>query len=82
LTLLSIFVLYVQLFLGGMFRHHGLSWWPASGSLLATAGVRGSSTMGILDLFRKNKDEVHGARALVCAVDSRFDDLLKEDSEI
>jgi cytochrome c oxidase assembly protein subunit 15 len=28
LTLLSIFVLYVQLFLGGMFRHHGLSWWP------------------------------------------------------
>jgi cytochrome c oxidase assembly protein subunit 15 len=28
LTLLSILVLYVQLFLGGMFRHHGLSWWP------------------------------------------------------
>ena len=28
LTLLSIFVLYVQLFLGGMFRHHGISWWP------------------------------------------------------
>ncbi|HXP43436.1 MAG TPA: COX15/CtaA family protein [Candidatus Acidoferrales bacterium] len=28
LTLLSIFVLYVQLVLGGMFRHHGMSWWP------------------------------------------------------
>jgi cytochrome c oxidase assembly protein subunit 15 len=28
LTLLSIFVLYVQLTLGAMFRHHGLSWWP------------------------------------------------------
>ena len=28
LTLLSVFVLYVQLFLGGMFRHHGMSWWP------------------------------------------------------
>ena len=28
LTLLSIFVLYVQLFLGAMFRHHGMSWWP------------------------------------------------------
>jgi cytochrome c oxidase assembly protein subunit 15 len=28
LTLLSLFVLYVQLILGGMFRHHGLSWWP------------------------------------------------------
>ena len=28
LTLVSIFVLYVQLILGAMFRHHGLSWWP------------------------------------------------------
>ena len=28
LTLLSIFVLYAQLFLGAMFRHHGMSWWP------------------------------------------------------
>lgn len=28
LTLLSIFVLYLQLILGAMFRHHGLSWWP------------------------------------------------------
>jgi heme a synthase len=28
LTLLSIFVLCVQLILGGMFRHHGMSWWP------------------------------------------------------
>jgi cytochrome c oxidase assembly protein subunit 15 len=28
LTLLSIFVLYVQLVLGAMFRHRGMSWWP------------------------------------------------------
>lgn len=28
LCLLSIFVLYVQLLLGAMFRHKGLSWWP------------------------------------------------------
>lgn len=28
LTWLSIFLLYVQLVLGAMFRHHGLSWWP------------------------------------------------------
>lgn len=28
LTWLAIFVLYVQLILGGMFRHHGMSWWP------------------------------------------------------
>lgn len=28
LALLSIFVIYVQLILGAMFRHHGMSWWP------------------------------------------------------
>jgi heme a synthase len=28
LSLLSVFVLYVQLFLGAMFRHHGMSWGP------------------------------------------------------
>jgi hypothetical protein len=28
LTWLSIFVLYVQLILGAMFRHKGMSWWP------------------------------------------------------
>jgi len=28
LTLISVFVLYVQLILGAMFRHKGLSWWP------------------------------------------------------
>jgi cytochrome c oxidase assembly protein subunit 15 len=28
LTLLSILVLYVQLILGAMFRHKGMSWWP------------------------------------------------------
>ena len=40
--------------------------------------------MGILDLFRKDKDkdEVHGTKVLVCALDNRFEDLLKGDSEI
>jgi heme A synthase len=28
LGVLSIFILYVQLILGGMFRHHGMPWWP------------------------------------------------------
>ena len=36
--------------------------------------------MRILDLFRK--DEVLGAKVLVCALDNRFDDLLKGDSEV
>ena len=36
--------------------------------------------MGIFDLFRK--DEVLGAKVLVCALDNRFDDVLKGDSEV
>lgn len=28
LAVLSVFILYVQLILGAMFRHHGMSWWP------------------------------------------------------
>jgi len=36
--------------------------------------------MGILGLFRK--DEVFAAKVLVCALDSRFDDLVQEDSQI
>jgi len=37
LSLLSIFVLYVQLILGAMFRHHGMGWWPhvANSALVA-----------------------------------------------
>ena len=36
--------------------------------------------MGIMDLFRK--DEVFGAKVLVCALDNRFDDLLQQDSQV
>jgi heme a synthase len=28
LTFFTVFIIYVQLVLGGMFRHHGMSWWP------------------------------------------------------
>ena len=35
--------------------------------------------MGILDLFRKH--EVVGAKVLVCALETHFDDLLKLDAE-
>ncbi len=37
LCMLSILILYVQLVLGGMFRHHGMSWWPhvANASLVS-----------------------------------------------
>jgi len=36
--------------------------------------------MGILDFFRK--DEVFGAKVLVCALGNAFDDRLKEDSQV
>lgn len=39
LVLFSIFALYVQLILGAMFRHHGLSWWPHVLNAAAVAGV-------------------------------------------
>jgi hypothetical protein len=35
--------------------------------------------MGILDIFRK--DEIVGTRVLICAFDSRFEDLMRKDSE-
>jgi hypothetical protein len=35
--------------------------------------------MGILDIFRK--DEIVGTRVLTCAFDSRFEDLMRKDSE-
>ena len=36
--------------------------------------------MSILDLFRKDEDR--GAKVLVCALDNRYNDLLKGDSEV
>lgn len=59
LTLLSIFVLYVQLLLGAMFRHHGLSWWPhllnavVVSFVLAWTAVRALSVYSEIDAVRK-----------------------------
>lgn len=59
LTLLSIFVLYVQLILGGMFRHHGMSWWPhvlhalIVSFVLAWTAVRALSVYSHLEAVRK-----------------------------
>jgi heme a synthase len=39
LSLLSIFILYVQLVLGAMFRHHGMPWWPHVINAVAVALV-------------------------------------------
>src|SRR5208282_540443 len=59
LTLLSIFVLYVQLVLGAMFRHHGLSWWPhvahavVVSFVLAWTAVRALSVYSQIDAVRR-----------------------------
>jgi cytochrome c oxidase assembly protein subunit 15 len=59
LTLLSIFVLYVQLILGAMFRHHGLSWWPhvvhavVVSFVLAWTAVRALSVYSNIDAVRR-----------------------------
>ena len=59
LTLLSIFVLYVQLVLGGMFRHHGMSWWPhvvhalVVSFVLAWTAVRALSVYSQIEAVRR-----------------------------
>jgi heme a synthase len=51
LTLLSIFVLYVQLILGAMFRHHGLSWWPHVAHALVVCFVLGWTAVRALTVY-------------------------------
>jgi len=56
---LSIAILYVQLILGGMFRHHGMSWWPhvANASLVSVilgwTAVRAISRHSNIDAVRR-----------------------------
>jgi heme a synthase len=51
LTLLSIFVLYVQLMLGAMFRHHGLSWWPHVVNALVVSFVLAWTAIRALTIY-------------------------------
>ncbi len=59
LTWFSIFVLYVQLILGGMFRHHGMSWWPhvlnavTVSFVLAWTAVRALSVYSHIEAVRR-----------------------------
>jgi cytochrome c oxidase assembly protein subunit 15 len=59
LTLLSIFVLYVQLILGALFRHHGLSWWPhvlnsgTAAIVLSWTAIRALSRYSRIDAIRR-----------------------------
>jgi len=59
LALLSILVLYVQLWLGAMFRHRGISWWPhvinapVVGLVLAWTAIRALSLYSKIDAVRR-----------------------------
>jgi len=59
LTLLSILVLYVQLILGAMFRHHGMSWWahvlnaPLVAVVLTWTAVRALSQFSKIEAVRR-----------------------------
>jgi heme a synthase len=53
LSLLSIFVLYVQLILGAMFRHHGMSWWPHVLNAPLVAIVLAWTAIRALSLYSK-----------------------------
>src|SRR4029077_8092168 len=59
LALLSIFVLYVQLVFGAMFRHHGLSWWPhvlnaaTVAVVLSWTAIRALSQYSKIDAVRR-----------------------------
>ncbi|HEY6339443.1 MAG TPA: COX15/CtaA family protein [Candidatus Sulfotelmatobacter sp.] len=51
LTLFSIFVLYVQLILGGMFRHHGMSWWPHVANAVIVMFVLAWTTIRAISVY-------------------------------
>jgi len=53
LTLLSIFALYVQLFLGAMFRHKGMSWWPHVANAAVVAFVLAWTAIRALSQYSK-----------------------------
>jgi len=53
LTMLSVVVLYVQLILGGMFRHHGMSWWPHAAHALVVGFVLTWTAIRALSVYSK-----------------------------
>src|SRR5438874_7660910 len=59
LSLLSILILYVQLILGAMFRHHGMPWWPhvlnaiLVALILTWTGIRAISQFARVDAIRR-----------------------------
>jgi cytochrome c oxidase assembly protein subunit 15 len=65
LTLLSILVLYVQLILGAMFRHHGLSWWPHVVNAGVVAIVLSWTAVRAISVYSNVDDVRHPAIAML-----------------
>ena len=67
LTVLSIVVLYVQLILGGMFRHHGMSWWPHVLHAAVVAFVLTWTAVRALSVYSTSKPSA-GRRSLMLSL--------------
>jgi len=65
LTLLSISVLYVQLILGAMFRHKGMSWWPHIVNAAVVAIVLTWTVIRALSQYSKIEDVRRPAIAML-----------------
>src|SRR5215475_8261977 len=68
LTLLSIFVLYVQLILGAMFRHHGMSWWPHVTHAVVVSFVLAWTAIRALTVFANVEAIRRPAVLMLCLV--------------
>ena len=67
LTVLSIVVLYVQLILGGMFRHHGMSWWPHVAHAAVVAFVLTWTAVRALSVY-SNIEAIRGPAILMLSL--------------
>lgn len=64
LALISVGVLYIQLILGGLFRHGGLSWWPHVANSIVVIAMLAWSTFLALSNY-KNVDQIRKPALLI-----------------
>ena len=67
LSMLSIVVIYVQLILGGMFRHHGMSWWPHVAHAAVVAFVLTWTAIRALSVY-SNIEAIRGPAILMLSL--------------
>jgi cytochrome c oxidase assembly protein subunit 15 len=64
LALISVGVLYVQLILGGLFRHGGLSWWPHAANSIVVVAMLTWTTFLVLSNYR-NVDQIRQSALMI-----------------